>query len=147
MENSIVAILYLGHVRYKCTVHKFHKYIECGSPNSPADLVKALFYFHQSNIPHTLFFSLLIKIRVVALRILWFPHAKDPRQGLRRSHSNGGCRTAAQTPVRFPDAVTPRQQAAPPSAPICSTVDANFLAMVPVAKIPHFISVPPSLSL
>ena len=34
-----------------------------------------------------------------------------------------------------------------PSAPICSTVDANFLAMVPVAKIPHFITVPPGLFL
>lgn len=34
-----------------------------------------------------------------------------------------------------------------PSAPICSTVDANFLAMVPVAKIPHFITVPPGLLL
>ena len=29
----------------------------------------------------------------------------------------------------------------------CSTVDANFLAMVPVAKIPHFITVPPGLLL
>ena len=34
-----------------------------------------------------------------------------------------------------------------PSAPICSTVDANFLAIVPVAKIPHFITVPPGLFL
>lgn len=69
----------LGHVQYKCNVHKFHKYIECGSPNSPADLVKALFYFHQSNIPHTLFFSLLIKFRVVILSLRWFlPAEKLP---------------------------------------------------------------------
>ena len=42
-----------------------------------------------------------------------FTITPDLRQGLRRSHSSGGCRTAAQTPVRFPCAVTPRQQAAP----------------------------------
>ena len=41
----------------------------------------------------------------------------------------------------------PTAKSCSPSAPICSTVDANFLAMVPVAKIPHFITVPPGLLL
>ena len=63
-------MLCLGHVQYKCNVHKFHKYIERDFLSSPRDLVMVLFYFHQSNILHTFFFSLLIEFRFVVFGIL-----------------------------------------------------------------------------
>ena len=47
--------------------------IECGFLSSPRDLVMVLFYFHQSNILHTFFFSLLIKFRFAKHKFIFLP--------------------------------------------------------------------------
>ena len=47
-----------------------------------------LFYFHQSNILYTFFFSLLSNFRVVVLSIPWFPHAKKALCGKVRAYTS-----------------------------------------------------------
>ena len=75
---------------------------------------------------------------ILQLELIFFGNGADYLAGHPRSDDTGGNvmrdNACALSMCREPTATS-----CSPSAPICSTVDANFLAMVPVAKIPRYL--------
>ena len=70
MENSTFANLAFHHVRYRYSVHTYHKYIEYGFASIPKDGEVESPCFYHYNIPHTLSIRLHTKNPVYLLSLV-----------------------------------------------------------------------------